>query len=328
MKSNRAKVNEKQRTAPVAQSKLSNGTPTFSPRHPDRPSLSRLILPPPTTTLRENYTRAKPTLAGMYAVDLQVQCKVVSAYEFPLNNSSDNDLTKLGSKLVAGWRERRSELAYGGTGPSIPGAWSGRVWKCRMSAFMLTQSNAAGTLESSRIISKIVGCVERFWLSARQKLELCENGHPQKHPKMSKSHNTRKDSLRSWRKSGEQNTAYIVQKAEISEAIIREITSAVVKCEANFSLSRFGRMHKPHAVAYATAYEVAGGTSRELGTRIEWRSWLGPEEKSSRVWAISSFIHLLFRCQGQPFKNGQRQLNLIGIADWQLPTGNTCIVNC
>ncbi|KAL1241095.1 ABC transporter G family member [Trichinella spiralis] len=72
----------------------------------------------------------------------------------------------------------------------------------------------------------------------------------------------------------------------------------------------------------------SGGTSRELGTRIEWRSWLGPEEKSSRVWAISSFIHLLFRCQGQPFKNGQRQLNLIGIADWQLPTGNTCIVNC
>ncbi|KRX56234.1 hypothetical protein T09_3284 [Trichinella sp. T9] len=233
----------------------------FSPRHPDRPSLSRLILPPPTTTLRENYTREKPTLAGMYAMNLHVQCKVVSAYEFPFNNSSDNDLTELGSKLVAGWRERRSELAYGGTGPAIPGAWSGRVWKCRMSAFMLAQCNAAGTLESSRIISKIVGCVERFWLSARQKLELCENGHLQKHPKMSKSYNT-------------------------------------------------------------------GGTSRELGTRIEWRSWLGPEEKSSRAWAISSFIHLLFRCQGQPFKNGQRQLNLIGIADWQLPTGNTCIVNC
>ncbi|KRY23292.1 hypothetical protein T12_14461 [Trichinella patagoniensis] len=73
--------------------------------------------------------------------------------------------------------------------------------------------------------------------------------------------------------------------------------------------------------------DCTGGTSRELGTRIEWRSWLGPEEKSSRAWAISSFIHLLFRCQGQPFKNGQRQLNLIGIADWQLPTGNTCIVN-
>ncbi|KRX14801.1 hypothetical protein T07_9126 [Trichinella nelsoni] len=221
----------------------------FSPRHPDRPSLSRLILPPPTTTLRENYTWEKPTLAGMYAVDLHVQYKVVSAYEFPFNNSSDNDLTKLGSKLVAGWRERRSELAYG---PAIPGAWSGRVWKCRMSAFMLAQSNAAGTLESSRIISKIVGCVERFWLSVRQKLELCENGHPQKHPKMSKSHN-----------SMHMKNIYTVQQClhrakggNFKEAIIREITSAVVKCEANFSLSRYGRMHKPHAVAYATTYEV------------------------------------------------------------------------
>ncbi|KRZ87348.1 hypothetical protein T08_9378 [Trichinella sp. T8] len=52
-----------------------------------------------------------------------------------------------------------------------------------------------GTLESSRIISKIVGCVERFWLSARQKLELCENGHLQKHPKMSKSYNNREKYL-------------------------------------------------------------------------------------------------------------------------------------
>ncbi|KRY39610.1 hypothetical protein T01_15037 [Trichinella spiralis] len=36
------------------------------------------------------------TVVCMYAVDLQVQCKVVSAYEAPHHNCCDNDLTKLG----------------------------------------------------------------------------------------------------------------------------------------------------------------------------------------------------------------------------------------
>ncbi|KRX45248.1 hypothetical protein T05_11725 [Trichinella murrelli] len=34
---------------------------------------------------------------SMYAVNLEVQCKVVSAYEVPHHNGTDYDLTKPGS---------------------------------------------------------------------------------------------------------------------------------------------------------------------------------------------------------------------------------------
>ncbi|XP_003377181.1 hypothetical protein Tsp_01378 [Trichinella spiralis] len=44
----------------------------------------------------ENESFCFKTLVCMYAGDLQDQCKVVSAYEFALHSSSDNDLTKLG----------------------------------------------------------------------------------------------------------------------------------------------------------------------------------------------------------------------------------------
>ncbi|KRZ08500.1 hypothetical protein T11_6273 [Trichinella zimbabwensis] len=43
------------------------------------------------------YTRPSTfTLVYMYDADLQVLCKVVSAYEVPHHNSSDNGLIKLG----------------------------------------------------------------------------------------------------------------------------------------------------------------------------------------------------------------------------------------
>ncbi|XP_003377046.1 conserved hypothetical protein [Trichinella spiralis] len=122
-----------------------------------------------------------------------------------------------------------------------------------------------GTLESSRIISKIVGCVERFWLSARQKLELCENGHPQKHPKMSKiccsqreKYLHRPTMVRNRRKRGK-----IASGAGENQENKTQLTSCKRRkfqrqssVKSPVLLSRFGRMHKPHAVAYATAYEV------------------------------------------------------------------------
>ncbi|KRZ69642.1 hypothetical protein T10_480 [Trichinella papuae] len=43
----------------------------------------------------------QPTLVCRYAVDLQVQCKAVSAYDVPHHNSGDNDLTKAGGKINA-----------------------------------------------------------------------------------------------------------------------------------------------------------------------------------------------------------------------------------
>ncbi|KRY99530.1 hypothetical protein T4B_14235 [Trichinella pseudospiralis] len=40
---------------------------------------------------------ARGALVCMYAVDLKIECKVISAREIPRHNNSDNDLTKLGS---------------------------------------------------------------------------------------------------------------------------------------------------------------------------------------------------------------------------------------
>ncbi|KRY77491.1 hypothetical protein T4A_349 [Trichinella pseudospiralis] len=73
----------------------------------------------------------------MFAVDLQVQCKVVSAYGTPCHNRRDNDLTKLGGYITAtnakikkiktlDWRERRHckrEVGLQQSGPANPDAW-------------------------------------------------------------------------------------------------------------------------------------------------------------------------------------------------------------
>ncbi|KRX59015.1 hypothetical protein T09_14900 [Trichinella sp. T9] len=73
----------------------------------------------------------------MYAVDLQVQCKVASALTFHIIK----DVRKGGAA--------NGRLAYGSPGHAIPDACSilinrsGHVWKCRISAFMLAQSNKA-----------------------------------------------------------------------------------------------------------------------------------------------------------------------------------------
>ncbi|KRX39518.1 hypothetical protein T05_11470 [Trichinella murrelli] len=69
----------------------------------------------------------------MHAADLQLQFKGVSAYEVPHHSSAG----KLGA---ANWR-----LAYGCTGSAISKLInrSRHVWKCRISAFMLAQSNKA-----------------------------------------------------------------------------------------------------------------------------------------------------------------------------------------
>ncbi|KRY01355.1 hypothetical protein T4E_8718 [Trichinella pseudospiralis] len=73
----------------------------------------------------------------MYTVDLQIQCKVVSAYEVPQHNNSDNDLTKLAGWLTAtnaktktleqsekgAKRVANRRLVYGSIDPAIPEAW-------------------------------------------------------------------------------------------------------------------------------------------------------------------------------------------------------------
>ncbi|KRZ71097.1 hypothetical protein T10_7324 [Trichinella papuae] len=45
---------------------------------------------------RQNDKSYFQTLLCIYAPDLKIQCKVISAYEVPHHNNSDNDLIKLG----------------------------------------------------------------------------------------------------------------------------------------------------------------------------------------------------------------------------------------
>ncbi|KRZ80679.1 hypothetical protein T10_13324 [Trichinella papuae] len=75
----------------------------------------------------------------MYAVDLQVQCKVVSAYGAPRHNSSDNNLTKLGGKRSAA----NGRLVYGSPVPQFQMLGPDMSEHVQTSAFMLAQSNIA-----------------------------------------------------------------------------------------------------------------------------------------------------------------------------------------
>ncbi|KRX85922.1 hypothetical protein T4E_8588 [Trichinella pseudospiralis] len=70
------------------------------------------------------------------------------------------------------------------------------------------------------------------------------------------------------------------------------------------------------------------GTSCELGTRIQ----LAGREKSKELCcatAISSYLYsFVVLVPRSAVQKCQQQLDLIGVADWQLSAGNTCIVNC
>ncbi|KAL1239787.1 Vacuolar protein sorting/targeting protein [Trichinella pseudospiralis] len=72
----------------------------------------------------------------------------------------------------------------------------------------------------------------------------------------------------------------------------------------------------------------AAGTSCELGTRIQ----LAGREKSKELCcatAISSYLYsFVVLVPRSAVQKCQQQLDLIGVADWQLSAGNTCIVNC
>ncbi|KRY00172.1 hypothetical protein T4E_9525 [Trichinella pseudospiralis] len=75
----------------------------------------------------------------MFAVDLQVQCKVVSAYGTPCHNRRDNDLTKLGGK--GGTANER--LVYSSLVPQIQTLGPDMSENVQSCAFMLAQFNTA-----------------------------------------------------------------------------------------------------------------------------------------------------------------------------------------
>ncbi|KRZ09254.1 hypothetical protein T11_3729 [Trichinella zimbabwensis] len=56
----------------------------------------------------------------MHVVDLQVQRKVVSAYEVAHNNSSDNDLTKLGGQITAMYGKEALQTGGWSTAAPVP----------------------------------------------------------------------------------------------------------------------------------------------------------------------------------------------------------------